>query len=147
MLTWIPSFLAQCQSQRSDHKSACCIGIRSNWKVRGQGLCNSARLCNVQQYHVCNALCTAELWCVCVYAWVCLLPWNLLPTSFIRHKPFYKVLYGGFNVFTVWLSLKTLRSRVLASFAGHCRLPRSLVSFWWTNRRWWLLFNSKSIYG
>jgi hypothetical protein len=31
----------------------------------------------------------------------------------------HRVLYGVFKVFVVWLSLKTLRSRVMASFAGH----------------------------
>ena len=35
--------------------------------------------------------------------------------------------------FVVWLSLKTLRSRVMASFAGHCCLSRSLMNFRWTN--------------
>ena len=37
---------------------------------------------------------------------------------FTSQTKFYRVLYGVFNVFTVWLSLKTLRSRVMASFAG-----------------------------
>ena len=39
-----------------------------------------------------------------------------------------RVLYGVFKVFVVWLSLKTLRSKVLASFADcHC-LPHFLMS-------------------
>ena len=42
---------------------------------------------------------------------------------------FYRVLYGVFNVFAVWLFLKTLCSRVIASFAGHRFLPRSLANF------------------
>ena len=51
----------------------------------------------------------------------------------MSQRKFYRVLYGVFNVFTVWLSLKTLRSRVLAPFAGHRYLPRSLASFRRTN--------------
>ena len=35
------------------------------------------------------------------------------------------VLYGVFKVFVVWLSLKTLRSKALASFADHYYLPCS----------------------
>ena len=46
---------------------------------------------------------------------------------------FYGVLYGVFNVLTVWLSLKTLCSRVLAPFAGHRCLPCSLANFRWPN--------------
>ena len=52
---------------------------------------------------------------------------------FKSQTKFYRILYGFFNIFTVWLSLKTLRSRVLAPFGGHRRLPRSLVSFRRTN--------------
>jgi hypothetical protein len=37
-----------------------------------------------------------------------------------------------FKVFVVWLSLKTLCSRVLASFTGHRRLSCFLASFRWT---------------
>ena len=45
---------------------------------------------------------------------------------------FRRVLYGVFKVLVVWLSLKTLRSRVLASFADHRRLPRSSTTSRWT---------------
>ena len=48
---------------------------------------------------------------------------------FTSQTKFYRVLYGVFNIFTVWLYLKTLRSRVMASFAGHRFLPRSLANF------------------
>ena len=73
--------------------------------------------------------------CVCVCLSVCL---SIAAKSaaylvFTLQTKFYRVLYGVFNVFTVWLSLKTLCSRVLASFAGHRCLPRSLASFQWTN--------------
>ena len=51
-------------------------------------------------------------------------------TLFIRVLVFYRVLCG---IFKVLPSLKMLCSRVLASFAGHRRLPRSLASFRWTN--------------
>ena len=61
--------------------------------------------------------------CVCVYLSVCLLPQNLLPTSFIHRKQ--RFFDGVFNVITVSLML---HSKVLASF-GHHRLPRSLASF------------------
>ena len=40
-----------------------------------------------------------------------------------------RILYGVFYVFTMWLSLKTLHTRVLVSSAGHGHLPRSLVNF------------------
>ena len=66
---------------------------------------------------------------ICVCASVCLsvslLPQNQVPTSFLRRK---QILYGVSNVFTVWLSLKILLSRVMAPFAGHCCLPRSLAN-------------------
>ncbi len=44
---------------------------------------------------------------------------------------FHRILYGVFKVFVMWLSLKMLRSRVLASFAGHCHLLHFLASFRW----------------
>ena len=52
---------------------------------------------------------------------------------FTSQSKFYRVLYGLFNVFTICLSLKTLRSRVLAPFASHRYLPRSVASFLRTN--------------
>ena len=72
---------------------------------------------------------------MCVYLSVCL---SVTTKSaayliFTLKTKFYRVLYDVFKVFIVWLSLKTLRSRVLGSFAGHRRLPCSLVSFRWTN--------------
>ena len=45
---------------------------------------------------------------------------------FTSQTKFYRVLYGVFNVFTVWLFLKTLRSRIMVSFAGLAPLPSSL---------------------
>ena len=69
--------------------------------------------------------------CLSVY----LLPRNLLSTSFLRRK---EGIIGFFMMFSRFLScgflLKTLPSRVLVSFAGHRRLPRSLASFQWTKK-------------
>ena len=39
-----------------------------------------------------------------------------------------KILYDVFKVFVMWLSLKTPRSKVLASFADHDYLSHFLVS-------------------
>ena len=44
----------------------------------------------------------------------------------------HRVLYGVFKVFFVWLSLKPLCSKVLASFADHDRLSRFLMNSLWT---------------
>ena len=44
----------------------------------------------------------------------------------------YRVLYGVFKVFVVWLLLKMFRSKVLASFADHDCLSRFLMSSPWT---------------
>jgi hypothetical protein len=41
---------------------------------------------------------------------------------------FHRILYGIFKVFIVWLLLKTLRLRVLASFTGH-RRQTAMTSF------------------
>ena len=43
-----------------------------------------------------------------------------------------RVLCGIFKVFVVWVSLKMLRSEVMASFADHCCLPCSVMSSQWT---------------
>ena len=74
---------------------------------------------------------TVVVLCVCVCVSVCL---SVTTKSaaylvFTSQTKFYRVLYGVINVFTVWLSLKTLHSIVLASFAGHRCLPRSLANF------------------
>ena len=74
---------------------------------------------------------TVVVLCVCVCVSVCL---SVTTKSaaylvFMSQTKFYRVVYGVFNVLTVWLSLKTLRSRVMASFAGHRFLPRSLANF------------------
>ena len=69
--------------------------------------------------------------CVCVCLSVCL---SVTTKSaaypvFTSQTKLYRVLYGVFNDFTVLLSLKTLRSSVMASFAGHRFLPRPLANF------------------
>ena len=71
--------------------------------------------------------------CVCVCVCLCVTTKSAAYLIFTSPAKFYRVLYGVFNVFTVWLSLKMLRSRVLAPFSGHCRLPCSLASFQRTN--------------
>ena len=73
------------------------------------------------------------------------MPRNLPLTSLIRQKQGVIEFFVVFSkVFVMWLSLKMLRSRVLASFAGHCGLPCSLVSFRWTNE---IAMASKGMYG
>ena len=52
---------------------------------------------------------------------------------FTSQTKFYRFFCGVFNIFTAWLSLKMLRSRGMASFAGHHFLPRSLANFWRPN--------------
>ena len=66
---------------------------------------------------------------------------------FMWQTKFYTIFNGVFNILTAWVSLKMLCSRVLASFAGNCRLPRSLASFRWTNETAMASFQLKSIYG
>ena len=78
---------------------------------------------------------TVVVLCVCVCVSVCYHEISYLPRFYVAK--FYSVVYGVVNVFTVWLSLKTLHSRVLAPFASHRRLPRSprsLASFRRTNK-------------
>ena len=56
------------------------------------------------------------------------------------------VILWYFQVFVMWLSLKILCLRVLASFAGHRRLSRSLASFQWIKEITTMaFFNSKGI--
>ena len=56
--------------------------------------------------------------------------------NFMSQTKLYRVLYGVFNVFTVWLSLKTLRSRILAPFGGHVLPPSSLPDELSTDKRY-----------
>ena len=68
--------------------------------------------------------------CLCVYLSVTTLAATyLIYTSKIRCP---RVLYGIFQIFNVWLLLKMLCFKVLASFADHHSLPRSLMSTRWT---------------
>ena len=50
--------------------------------------------------------------CVCVSVCQSVTTKSAAYLVFTSQTKFYRVLYGVFNVFTVWLSLKTLRSRV-----------------------------------
>ena len=59
-----------------------------------------------------------------------MLPLNLLSTSFIRQK---QGVIGSLWCLCHVAFAKNLCFRVLALFAGHHRLSRSLASFWWTN--------------
>ena len=43
-----------------------------------------------------------------------------------------RVLYGVFQICNMWLLLKMLCSKVLASFTDHCGLPCPLTSSQWT---------------
>ena len=45
---------------------------------------------------------------------------------FTLQTKYYRVLYGVFNAFTIWLSLKKLRSRVLAWSPPPSSLPGEL---------------------
>ena len=67
--------------------------------------------------------------CVCVYLSIkTLATVYLVYTSKIRCQ---RVLYGVVKVFVMWLLLKTLCSKVLASFADHDRLSCFLMSSPW----------------
>ena len=64
--------------------------------------------------------------CVCVYLSV-----TALTATYIILKSkvrYHRGLHGVFNICNVWLSLKTLYSKVMASFTYHGCLPRSLTS-------------------
>ena len=69
-----------------------------------------------------------------VILYVCVSVTTLAATYlvYMSQVRFCRVLYGVFKVLVVWLSLKTLRSRVLVSFADHRRLPRSPTTSQWT---------------
>ena len=69
---------------------------------------------------------TVVVLCVCVCVCLSVTTKSAAYLVFTSQTKFYRVLYGVFNVFTVWLSLKTLCLRVLASFFGHCCLNSSL---------------------
>ena len=60
---------------------------------------------------------------VCVCLSVCLSV-TMKSATYLIYSPrarYLRVLYGVLKVFVVWLLLKTLRSRVMTSFAGHHR--------------------------
>ena len=64
--------------------------------------------------------------CVCVYLSVTALTATyIILKSKVRYQ---RGLHGVLNICNVWLSLKTLCSKVMASFAYHGCLPRSLHS-------------------
>ena len=67
--------------------------------------------------------------CVCVCVSVAALPATYLVS--MSQTRCCKVAYRILIISIVWIYLKTLRSRVLASFAGRHHLPRSLTSFRW----------------
>ena len=57
----------------------------------------------------------------------------------------HKVLYGVFKVYDMWLSLKTLHSKVLASFADHNCLSRFLMTSQWIEETAMASFQQKLI--
>ena len=63
--------------------------------------------------------------CVCLSVTM-LAATHLVFTSKVRCL---RVPYGIFQICNVWLLLKMLCSKVLASFADHCSLPCSLMSY------------------
>ena len=70
-----------------------------------------------------RSVCVYMCVCVCVCVSVCYHANCYIPRLYIESK----VLYDVFKVFVVRISLKTLRSKVLVSFADHHCLPRSLT--------------------
>jgi hypothetical protein len=50
----------------------------------------------------------------------------IFPSKTKLHRFLYPVGNGVFKVFITWLSIKTLHSRVLATFVGHRHLPSLL---------------------
>ena len=63
--------------------------------------------------------------CVCLSVCQSVTTKSVAYFVFTSQTKYYRVLYGAFNVFTVWLSLKKLRSRVMVPLAGHHCLPPS----------------------
>ena len=66
--------------------------------------------------------------CVCLSA-TALTATYLVCKAKVRH---HRVIYGVLQIYNVWISLKTLRSKVMALFAYHRCLPYSLKSSRWT---------------
>ena len=72
-------------------------------------------------------------WFVCVYVCVCVcvyLSVTALTATYIILKSkvrYHRGLHGVLNICNVWLSLKMLYSKVMASFTYHGYLPRSLT--------------------
>ena len=92
-------------------------------------------ICIDMQTHcdTCTCACTLRrrvtvvVLCICLPVY--LLPQNLLP-SYLIFTLFYRILYGVFNVFTIWLPSKHfIKSCGAINFGGHCRFPHSLPSF------------------
>ena len=86
---------------------------------------------------------TEVVLCVCI----CLSVTTLATTYLVYTSKVQccRVLYGVFKVFVVRLSLKTLRSKVLASFADHDCLSHFLMSSPWTEETAMASFNKASV--
>ena len=71
--------------------------------------------------------------CVCTVS-VCLSVTTLTATYLVCKTKvrYHRVLYGVLQTCNVWISLKMLRSKVMALFAYHRCLPHSLKSSRWT---------------
>ena len=71
-------------------------------------------------------VCVCVCMCMCVYLSV-----TTLTAAYIILKSkvrYHRGLHGVLNICNVWLSLKTLCSKVMASFTYHGCLPHSLTS-------------------
>ena len=71
---------------------------------------------------------------VCVCVCICLSVTTLAAAYLVYtlKARCHRIFYGVFKVFVVWLSLKTLCSKVLVSFADHHCLLYSVTSSQWT---------------
>ena len=110
----------------------CCTMSNLLWKYLIQihyALVSS--MINPQRMH-CRIM--VVVFCVCMCVSVCLLPRTKSATYlvYMSKRRCCGVLHGVFKIFVVWLSLKLLRSKVLAWFANHHCLPHFLTSSQWT---------------
>ena len=81
--------------------------------------------------------------CLSVCLSVCLLPTNFVCKAKVRY---HRVLHDVLQTCNVWISIKTLCSKVMALFAYHHCLPRSLKSSRWTEEAAVSSFKTKSVH-
>ena len=91
-------------------------------------LCYMHLLLIIKPWRACAAGIVVVSLCVCLSV-TALTATYLVCKAKVRY---HMVLYGVLQICNVWLSLKTLLSKVMALFAYHYCLPCSLTSSRWT---------------